>query len=98
MLTSAQRGFLKSLAHHLDPICYVGKSGLTDSLVQSVETAFDAHEVLKVKFNDFKKERCEITAQLAERTDSPLVGTIGNVAILYRQHPDEDKQKITLPE
>jgi RNA-binding protein len=86
------------LAHHLDPICYVGKSGLTDSLVQSVETAFDAHELLKVKFNDFKKGRCEITAQLAERTDSHLVGIIGNVAILYRQHPEEDKRKIALPD
>jgi RNA-binding protein len=97
VLTSAQRGFLKSLAHHLDPICYVGKSGLTDSLVQSVETAFDAHELLKVKFNDFKKEKREITAQLAEQTHSHLVGIIGNVAILYRQHPDEDKRKIALP-
>jgi RNA-binding protein len=96
VLTSAQRGFLKSLAHHLDPICYVGKSGLTGSLVQSVEAAFDAHELLKVKFNDFKKEKREIAAQLVERTRSHLVGIIGNVAILYRQHPEEEKRRIAL--
>lgn len=96
-LTSAQRSFLKSKAHHLDPICYVGKNGLTDAVVQSVLLAFDANELLKLKFNDYKKEKRELSAQLAETTGSVVVGIVGNVATLYREHPDPEKRAIQLP-
>jgi RNA-binding protein len=97
-LTSSQRQHLRSLAHHLDPVCYVGKNGLTDALVQSVDMALDAHELIKVKFVECKKEKREIATQIGERTRSHIVGVIGNVVILYRQHPDPEKRRIALPE
>ena len=97
-ISSAQRGFLKSLAHHLDPICFIGKNGLTDSVVQSIEAAFDTHELLKLRFNDCKKEKREISAQVAEATQSHLVDIVGHVAILYREHPDPEEREIDLSE
>ena len=81
-LTTAQRSFLKSLAHHLVPICFVGKNGLTDAVVQSVEAAFDTHELLKLRFNDCKKQKREMSAEIAESTQSLLVYIVGHVAIL----------------
>lgn len=96
-LTGAQRHHLRSLAHHLDPICFVGKNGLTDAVVQAVVAALDAHELLKVKFIDCKKEKRELSAAIGERTDSAVVGLIGNIAILYREHPDAEKRRIQLP-
>jgi len=96
-LTAGQRKYLRSLAHSLNPLCYVGKKGITDTLIQSVETAFSAHELLKVKFNDCKEEKDALSNQIAELTQSHRVGLIGNIAILYRQHPDEDKRVIVLP-
>ena len=96
-LNSAQRSFLKSRAHHLEPICYIGKNGLTDAVVQSVLIAFDAHELIKLKFNDFKQEKRELSAQLAETTGSIVVGIVGNVATLYREHPDPEKREMRLP-
>ena len=96
-LTGSQRRYLRSLAHHLDPICYVGKNGVSDTLIESVLIALDAHELIKVKFNDRKKEKKELSAQIAERTESHLVGLIGNIATFYRQQSDEEKRKIALP-
>ena len=96
-LTAGQRKYLRALAHALDPICYVGKKGITDTLIQSVETALGARELLKIKFNDCKEEKEDISNQIAEKTHSHRVGLIGNIAILYRQHPDEDKRVIVLP-
>ena len=97
-LTSSQRRYLKSLAHHLDPVCYVGKHGLTDAVVEAIERAFTAHELLKVKFIDGKKEKREIAARIEEETGSRLVGVVGNVAVFYRTNPDEEKRRIVLPE
>lgn len=97
-ITGSQRRYLKSLAHHLDPVCFIGKGGLTDAVIQAVDLALDAHELVKVKFIDFKKEKKELATQLETDTESVLVGLIGHIAILYRPQPDADKRKITLPE
>lgn len=95
-LTSGQRKKLRSLAHHLDPIVYIGKQGLTDAVIQAAQEALRDHELVKVKFNDFKDEKRDITAQLAQATQSAEVGIRGNIATLYRQHPDPEQRKIDL--
>ena len=53
-LTSKQRKILEKAAHNLDPIVIIGQNGVTDSLVQMVLNSLKAHELIKVKFNDYK--------------------------------------------
>ena len=96
-LTNTQRKHLKRLAHSLKPLVMIGKQGLTEQVRISVDQALMAHELIKVKFGDFKDEKEALTAELANETGSALVTIIGNVAVLYRQHPDEDRRKIDLP-
>ena len=96
-LTGAQRKYLRGRAHSLSPVIQVGKQGVTPDLVKAMNEALDSHELIKVKFVDFKEERKELSREIAERTSSEAVGLIGNVAILYRQQPDEQKRKILLP-
>ncbi|GIV95401.1 MAG: hypothetical protein KatS3mg057_0058 [Herpetosiphonaceae bacterium] len=96
-LTSAQRQYLKKLAHHLQPIVQLGKNGLTPQLLHSIDQTLDAHELIKLKFLEFQDEKKEISRQIAEQTNSELVGVIGNIAIFYREQPDPDKRKINLP-
>ena len=96
-LTSSQRKFLRRRAHHLDPMVIIGKQGLTDMLVRSASEALEEHELIKIRFNDFKDEKKDLTEKLAFRTNSEVVGMIGHVAVLYRRHPEEDKRKIELP-
>lgn len=96
-LTQAQRQFLRKAAHDLSPIVHIGKNGLSDNLFSSTELALDAHELIKVKFNDFKDEKREVAQELADRVRAELIYVIGNTAILYRQQPDAEKRKIDLP-
>jgi RNA-binding protein len=95
-LSSAQRKQLRALAHHLDPVVYVGKQGLSEALVQATHEALRDHELIKVKFNDQKEQKRPITSQLADMTSSAEVGLIGNIAILYRQHPDPEQRRVPL--
>jgi len=93
-LTSTQRKHLRGLAHSLKPIVRVGQKGLSAAVFHEVDQALDVHELIKVKLSGDRDERQGDAEQLAERTHSELAGTIGTVAILYRQHPEREKRKI----
>lgn len=95
-MTSQQRKQLRGLAHHLDPVVMIGKQGLTDGIIAATVKALDAHELIKVRFLDFKDEKQGLTDQLATATSSEVAGIIGHIAILYREHPDPDKRRIEL--
>ena len=96
-LKGSDRRYLRGLANNLEPIVYVGKNGLTEALVAAVDDALNSHELIKMKFNDFKGEKREIAASVVEQTQSHLIAIIGNIATLYRQQEDKEKRKITLP-
>lgn len=97
-LRGAQRRFLRAQAHHLQPAVVVGKQGLTPALLAALDEALTAHELIKVRFGDFKDERKALSQTLAEQTGSHLAGLIGHVAILYRPHPDPKERKLRLPQ
>ena len=96
-LTGTQRKYLRGLAHSLRPVIQVGKNGISAELINAVEESLSIHELIKVKFVDFKEDKKEFSQEIAERTSSETAGLIGNVAIFYRQQPDKEKRKITLP-
>ncbi|MCJ8502681.1 ribosome assembly RNA-binding protein YhbY [Desulfatitalea alkaliphila] len=96
-LKGAQRKMLRSLAHPLKPVVLVGARGLTEQLIGTVESALNDHELIKVKFGEFKEEKKHLAEQIATATHGELIGIIGHIAIVYRPHPDPEKRKIHLP-
>ncbi|HCK08333.1 MAG TPA: hypothetical protein DHW45_00580, partial [Candidatus Latescibacteria bacterium] len=92
VLNPSARKSLRKQAHHLKPTVFVGKDGMSQTVIAAARESLDAHELIKVRFVDFKDSKKEISAQLAELSKSELVGMIGHLAILYRQHPDEARR------
>lgn len=99
-LKGFQRKYLRGLAHERKPVVMIGQQGLTEAVVLSTEQALLAHELIKVKFNACKEKKLKesILTDLAQVTGAQRVGLIGHTAILYRQHPEPDKRRISLPE
>ncbi len=97
-LAGWQRTHLRGLAHKLQPVIQVGKQGVTPELIKAVDEALTVHELIKVKYGDFKEEKKELSEEIERQTSSEAVGMIGNIVILYRQNPDTQKRKIILPE
>ncbi|HRY35576.1 MAG: RNA-binding protein [Deltaproteobacteria bacterium ADurb.Bin151] len=95
-LKGSQRKNLRAQAHHLKSLVMIGAKGVTDQLVGSVDIALNDHELIKVKFGEFKEAKKEISEEIAKATKSELVGLIGNIAIFYRRHPDPEKRKIKI--
>lgn len=96
-LKGAQRKMLRSLAHPLKPVVLVGAKGLTEQLIGAVDAALNDHELIKVKFGEFKEEKKQLAERIATATHGEMVGIIGHIAIFYRSHPDPEKRKIHLP-
>ncbi|MDP3283787.1 MAG: YhbY family RNA-binding protein [Desulfobacterales bacterium] len=99
-LKGFQKQYLKGLAHGLKPYVFIGQKGITGSLFKSIDEALDKHELIKVRFIDFKEKdmKKEITAEIEKLAACEHVGTIGHVAILYRQQRNPEKRKITVPD
>lgn len=86
-LTNSEIRQLKARAQHLEPMFKVGKAGLSEGFIRSVGEALGLHELVKVKFLEFKEDKKTLTPQLAEKTSSRLIMRVGNVAVLYRARP-----------
>jgi RNA-binding protein len=98
-LEGFQKKYLRGLAHSMKPIVFIGQKGLADSVVRSVSEAFEKHELIKIKFIEYKEksQKKEIAGEIEKKTGGELIGIIGHTAIIFRQHPDSEKQKILVP-
>lgn len=96
-LTGSQRKYLRGLAHHLKPLAQVGKTGLTPNVLAAIDEALEYHELIKVRFLDFKDQKRQLAQTIAAHANSEMIGSIGHVCMFYRQHPDPEKRKIHLP-
>ena len=96
-LTSSQRSYLRSQAHHLEPVVLIGKNGITDGTIESIDRVLEAQELIKIKFREFKDEKLSLSEKITELTNSQLVEVIGHTVIIFRQNPDPDKRQIHIP-
>jgi RNA-binding protein len=98
-LKGFQKKYLRGRAHKLKPTVFIGQKGITENVIRSTDEALNAHELIKVKFIDFKEKRqkAELSDILSERTNCQAVGMIGHIAIFFRPHEDPEKRKIRLP-
>ncbi len=88
-LSERQRRHLRGLAHPLKPVVRLGNAGLTEAVARETARALADHELVKVKAPGGDREaRDALFESLAARTASALVHRIGNVAVLYRPHPE----------
>ena len=88
-LSERQRRHLRGLAHPLKPVVRLGSAGLTEAVAREALRALTDHELIKVQApGGDRAARDALFAALAAETHSALVHRIGNVAVLYRPHPE----------
>lgn len=94
-LTTKQKQYLKSLAHHLSPVVMLGANGLTEGVLAEIDGALTHHELIKVKIAGADREVKQLIIDaIVRETKATAVQAIGHILVLYR--PSDDK-KISLP-
>lgn len=96
MLTGKQKRHLRSMAHHLNPIFQVGKSGVNENLVKQVIDALEARELIKVSvLRNCVEDKHTVAEKLARGANAELVQIIGNTIVLYKE--SKENKQIVLP-
>ena len=96
MLTGKQKRYLRSMAHHLNPIFQVGKGGVNEHLIKHIEEAIEVRELMKISIlQNCDEDKDTVAKQLAEGAGAELVQVIGRTIVLYKE--SKDKKTIVLP-
>ena len=100
MLKGFQKKYLKALAHSLKPVVFIGQKGLTPTLAKAMDDALDAHELIKVRFIDFKEKdhKNALTHEIEKNHGCLKVSMVGHIVTFYRKNKDPKKRKIVLEE
>lgn len=91
-ITSKQRSQLRGLAAAEDTIIQVGKGGVTEAVVESVNAALKARELVKGKVLENSmltaREACDA---LSEACKAEQVQVIGTKFVLYKRNEKDPK-------
>lgn len=97
MLKGSQRKYLRGLAHDLRPLVQVGKEGVSPSVLEGINRALEAHELIKVQIMAERDLRQGMADEIVAGAKAECAGMIGKMAIFYRQQADPERRKISLP-
>lgn len=87
-MDSKQRAALRAKAGTLTSVFQIGKDGISDGVIEAVDTALEARELIKItvlKTCDIPPS--EAVRDLAAKTKAEPVASIGGKIILYRYNP-----------
>lgn len=94
-ITSAQRRYLRGLAHGLKPVVMIGQQGLTPAVVRETTLSLAHHELIKVRvLGDDRELREQWINQLCEEVGAAPVQHLGKLLVIYKP---ADKPVIKLP-
>jgi len=78
---------LKARAQLLKPMLKVGKDGLSPAFLKATDDALGHHELVKVRFDEFKEQKKELGVKLGDSLSAKLVMQVGHVVVLFRRKP-----------
>jgi RNA-binding protein len=83
-LSNALKRDLKARAQRLEPVLRLGHGGASEAFLKSLDEALGLHELVKIKFMEFKDEKKTLAPEIAAKSGSELIMRVGNVAVYYR--------------
>ncbi len=90
MLTSKQRALLKGIASTYETIFQIGKSGISENLINQISDALRKRELIKLRVLDNSEYSAqEASREIAEKTGSEVVQVIGTRFVLFKRNLKE---------
>lgn len=91
-MTSKERAYLRGLANTIDAIFQIGKGGISDVLLEQLDKALEAREIIKISVLETAPGSAkELAEEVANGTNSIVVQTVGSKITLFRQKKKDSK-------
>jgi RNA-binding protein len=92
------RAELRAEAHHLRATVHVGHHGITATLLQSLDEALEARELVKVQVErNAPLTVKEVASELASQVGAEVIQVIGRKTTLYRHNPELHQKPESAP-
>ncbi|MGN1357607.1 MAG: YhbY family RNA-binding protein [Succinivibrionaceae bacterium] len=98
MLTKSQIKYLKCCAQDKKPVVTVGNKGLTDEVLEELNSSIDHHELMKIRVNGLNRDnKDDVAAEICSKAGVDLVQILGSVITLFRQKANKKESNYILP-
>lgn len=98
MITTKQRAYLRGLGNALEPVMQIGKEGVTENVLTSINLLLEARELVKIKMlKNCDEDVRDLTHEIAKKLEADVVQVIGNIFILYKKSTRKNFKHIELP-
>jgi RNA-binding protein len=90
VLSKLQIKQLKAKAHLLKPVVMVGQNGLTDNVHHEIDSALEAHELIKIKIPALDAvEKKALLEKILTQHQAEKVMLIGRTLVIFRARKTE---------
>lgn len=97
MLTSKDRATLRGIASTEEAVCFVGKDGLSESCLESIEDALTARELIKISvLQNCDSDTRSITNEICEKLECDCVGIVGRKIVVYKYNPNNKNHVLSI--
>ncbi len=91
-LTGKEKRELRALGNRLKAEVHLGKEGVSEGTIRTIENSFNTKELIKIKLLETcPVDRDEAAGLLSEKTGAEIVQVLGNTILLYRQLPEDEE-------
>jgi RNA-binding protein len=94
-MTTKERATLRSFANNIQATYYIGKDGITDTVLTGIREVLQARELIKVGVQEnapvTAREACE---EVAEALGAEPVQVIGKKFVIYKRNKKVDQYGI----
>ena len=95
MLNNHQKAQLKGLASTLDTKYQIGKNEISHSLLDMLDKALVAKELIKIDvMKGYTSPIMELALDLSSKLNAEIVQVVGRVLVLYRKNKEKPKIKL----
>lgn len=92
MLNNAQKKQLKGLASTLKVKYQLGKNEITDSVLDMLNKAIIAHELIKIDLmKGIAEDKNQLALDLSMKLKAEVVEVIGNTIVLFKRNKEKPK-------
>ena len=96
MLDKKDKYRLRSLANPLKPIVIIGKDGLTENMIVSINDVIRTHELIKCSILKTYEglETKELAELICSTIDAEFIFSVGRTFVIYKKNKDRNKYEV----
>ncbi|MGN0798030.1 MAG: YhbY family RNA-binding protein [Christensenellales bacterium] len=97
MLTSKERAYLRGVASTQEAVCFVGKDGLGEMCLASINDALTARELVKISvLQNCDCDTKSVANEICEKLECECVGIVGRKIVVYKHNPENKNHVLKL--